>query len=83
MKTLLNDMLDKNIIKKSCSPYDSPIVLVKKKTGALRLYYIDYRQLNTVTVKVSSLCRESKRLFKPWEEPNTSLHSIFLMAIFR
>ncbi|PIK41092.1 putative transposon Ty3-I Gag-Pol polyprotein [Apostichopus japonicus] len=52
VKTLLNDMLAKNIIRKSSSPYASPIVLVKKKSGTLRLC-IDYRQLNAVTVKDS------------------------------
>ena len=52
VRQLLQDMLDRNIIRKSDSPYASPIVLVRKKTGALRLC-IDYRQLNKITVKDS------------------------------
>ena len=52
VKKLLQDMLEKGIICKSSSPYASPIVLVRKKSGGLRLC-IDYRQLNAVTIKDS------------------------------
>ena len=52
VKQLLQDMLEQGIIKRSTSPYASPVVLVKKKSGALRLC-IDYRQLNSLTVKDS------------------------------
>ncbi|XP_065900680.1 uncharacterized protein [Dysidea avara] len=50
MRTLLNDMLEKKIIKPSNSPWTSPIVLVKKKDGTSR-FCVDYRQLNTITRK--------------------------------
>ena len=50
MRTLLNDMLEKKIIKPSNSPWASPIVLVKKKDGTSR-FCVDYRQLNTITRK--------------------------------
>ncbi|BHF62388.1 hypothetical protein SprV_0200537000 [Sparganum proliferum] len=46
------DMLDKHVIRPSSSPWASPIVLVKKKDGSLRLC-VDYRKLNAVTVKDS------------------------------
>ena len=50
VKQLLQDLLDRQIIRKSASPYASPIVLVRKKNGQLRLC-IDYRLLNAKTVK--------------------------------
>lgn len=48
VKRLLQDLLDRKIIRKSASSYSSPIVLVKKKSGQLRLC-IDYRCLNAKT----------------------------------
>ena len=52
VRSLLQDMLERKIIRRSASPYASPVVLVRKKSGALRLC-IDYRQLNKITVKDS------------------------------
>lgn len=48
----INDMLDRNVIKPSVSPWSSPIVLVNKKDGSKR-FCIDYRLLNQHTVKDS------------------------------
>ena len=50
MRVLLNDMLQKDIISPSKSPWASPIVLVKKKDGTSR-FCVDYRQINAVTRK--------------------------------
>jgi hypothetical protein len=49
---IIEDMLEKKIIEPSKSPWQSPVVLVKKKDGNLR-FCIDYRKLNEVTVKDS------------------------------
>ena len=46
VKEHLQDLLDKGVIKPSQSNYASPIVLVRKKSGALRMC-VDYRQLNS------------------------------------
>ena len=47
-KRHLQQLLDKGVIQPSQSDYASPIVLVRKKSGTLRLC-VDYRQLNAKT----------------------------------
>lgn len=51
VSNMVKELLDNEIIRKSNSPYASGIVLVEKKNGEHRLY-VDYRQLNKITVKV-------------------------------
>uniref|UniRef100_A0A671VB87 Gypsy retrotransposon integrase-like protein 1 n=1 Tax=Sparus aurata TaxID=8175 RepID=A0A671VB87_SPAAU len=50
VKEHINQLLGAQVIRESCSPFASPIVLVKKKDGSLRLC-VDYRQLNHRTRK--------------------------------
>ena len=48
----IKDMLEKDVIEPSSSPWASPVVLVKKKDSSYR-FCIDYRKLNNITVKDS------------------------------
>ncbi|XP_011859227.1 PREDICTED: uncharacterized protein LOC105556736 [Vollenhovia emeryi] len=48
LRKILDDLLEKGIIRPSNSPYASPIVLVRKKTGDVRLCY---RELNKITTR--------------------------------
>lgn len=50
VKAYLEDMLAKGEIKHSTSRYASPVLVVRKPGGGLRVC-VDYRQLNAVTVK--------------------------------
>ena len=52
LDTEIENMLEQGIIRPSCSPYASPVVLVKKPSGKLRVC-IDYRSLNSITKKDS------------------------------
>ena len=52
VKEHIQKLLDSSIIRESHSPYASPIVLVRKKNGSLRLC-VDYRKLNSRTQKDS------------------------------
>ena len=50
LKKQLKELSDKGYIRPSASPWGSPILFVKKKDGSMRIY-IDYQNLNVVTVK--------------------------------
>ena len=48
VEVMIQDMLENGIICRSTSPWSFPIVVVRKKTGDLRIC-VDYRKLNEVT----------------------------------
>ena len=50
LKAQLKDLLGKSFIRPSVSPWGTLVLFVKKKDGSLRMW-IDYRQINKVTIK--------------------------------
>ncbi|GJZ07144.1 putative reverse transcriptase domain-containing protein [Tanacetum coccineum] len=46
----LQELLEKGFIRPSLSPWGAPVLFVKKKDGSFRIW-IDYRELNKLTVK--------------------------------
>ena len=55
-------MVDKGFIRLSISLWGAPVLFVKKKEEIMRLY-IDYRQLNKITIKNKSLLLRIDNLF--------------------
>ena len=50
LKKQVQELLEQGFIRPSVSPWGAPVLFVKKKDGSLRMC-IDYRMLNSITVK--------------------------------
>ncbi|GBP03951.1 Transposon Tf2-6 polyprotein [Eumeta japonica] len=64
LRLILDDYLEKGYIRPSESEFASPIVLVKKKTGELRMC-VDYRTLNKMTLRDNYPIPLNRRLIGP------------------
>src|SRR6266540_3282812 len=67
IKQELKDLLKRDIIRESTSPYLAPIVIVDKKMGDRRMC-IDYRDLNTKTKKNSYLIPRQTEIFTSFQK---------------
>ena len=56
LRVIIDDLLERGLIRPSNSPYASPILLRPKKSGESRLV-IDYRELNKITIKDNYPCQ--------------------------
>ena len=59
---LIQDLVDKNIIRQSESPWNAPLVVIPKKNGDLRLT-VDFRRLNSVTKRPIFPIPDANQLF--------------------
>ena len=50
LNSQLKEIINKNYIRPSVSPWGAPIIFIKKKDGTLQPC-IDYRQVNKMTIK--------------------------------
>jgi len=57
---ILNEMLQTGVIEPSNSPSSSPVCMVRKKDGSYR-YCVDYRRMNSVTIKDALPCAGRER----------------------
>ena len=68
-------MLDAGVIRPSNSPWCNAVVLVRKKDGSLR-FCIDFRKLNSLTVRIPTPSPASVRRWKALQELPTTPRSI-------
>lgn len=79
VKTHIHQLLEAGIVSESCSAYASPIVLVKKKDGSLRMC-VDYRHLNAKTRRDAF---PLPRIEESFDSLGGSLHLIWPAGICR
>nr|GEV25109.1 hypothetical protein [Tanacetum cinerariifolium] len=72
LSTQLQELSDKNFIKPSSSPWEAPVLLVKRKDGSFWMC-IDYREQNKLTVKNQNPLSRIDDLFEQLQ--GSSVHS--------
>ena len=82
LKDEIKEMLDMEVIRKSSSPYASPVVIVKKKDGSNGIC-MDYRKLNKVTIADPESIKTSEDLFQSLGSRNSSRRLISVKGIGR
>ena len=76
IKKQIKELLDKGYIRPSSSPWGTPVLLVEKKGGSLRML-VDYRGLNEVTIKNKYPLPMLNDFLTNCREPKYSPRSIF------
>ena len=72
----IKEMLEMGIIRKLASPYASPVVIVKKKSGSNHIC-VDNQKLNKLTISDSDPMKTSEDLFSSWKSHNFSWKLMF------
>jgi hypothetical protein len=80
LRKQLSELLKDGKISPSTSPYGAPVLFVKKKDGSLRMC-IDYRALNSQTVKNRYALPHIDKLLVGYMEPNDSVRLILQVVI--
>jgi hypothetical protein len=82
LKLQLQELLDKEYIRPSVSPWGALVLFVKKKDGTLRIC-IDYRKLNTMTMKNKYPLPRINYLFNQLGGPRSFQNWIYNPVIIR
>jgi len=82
LKTELNELLQKGLIRPSSSPWGCPAIFVKKKDQSLRMC-LDYRPLNAMTIKNKYPLPRIDILFDQFLKPRYSPRLICNLGIIR
>lgn len=75
----IHKMLKNDVIEESTSPYQSPVVMVKKSNGQYR-FAVDYRKLNIITGLVSFPIPKLDEVFDTIADSKSKIFSVLDLA---
>lgn len=75
----IQEMLKNDVIEESTSPYQSPVVMVKKSNGQYR-FAVDYRKLNSITELVSFPIPKLDEVFDTIADSKSKIFSVLDLA---